>query len=838
MAQQPHTTLPGRRALFKTMKISRFIIAAATMAATAVPLMHAEEVDLQLQRREDQTVNAVPGHKLVHEDFVINPTPRSIVRDDRRPYLDIAPEKLTVKSAVGEKAARKAGVKPVEGAYSLVIDGKGARITAYDKAGEFYARQTLRSILEGESARNGRIPRLTVNDWPELPVRGLVEGFYGTPWTHQARMQLIDLFGRNKLNRYIYGPKNDPYHTSPDWRKPYPDAEAAQLRELIAKCDSNMVRFCWAVHPGSDIRWTDTDFNDLMAKFNQLYSLGCRSFAIFFDDIKGEGTDPHKQVSFLNRLTEDFVKAKGDVTPLVMCPTDFTRAWADGSPTGPLAVYGQSLDPSVSVMWTGDAVCGDIPKSTLDWVNTRTRRPALVWWNYPVTDYARHICNQGPVYGLDTANTATDLTGLLSNPMEYAIASSVAFYGVADYTWNPAAYNPLDNWERALAYLMPECPQAYRTFAINSCDTEFGYRRSESWETNTFPFSEYTPEKAAPLRAQLAGMKAAPAEIRAKCSDTLLLREIDPWLTQLQALAQRTDKALELMETCASGNARAFWDGYIANRMDSARTAAYEAHKVGTLKWQPFYEELMDRMVDRFYRDIAGSPSSIPEVIGTFGNIQSPSRKKMFDGDSTTVYFADRVQQPGDFIGIALPEPTPLTDIHILQGRDHNDVVLFDDCALEYSLDGNEWTTLLDSLRWQREISWTLPQGTDAPSARYVRLKKYPSDLQQGVGIREFSVNSRGVTPELDRNPSTSRPIGGHLAYTPAKGTRALRLLLGDLNGTSVTCRQLDADGTPLQSCDITGSYAEIPLHPKAATVELAGDTEIFEIIPTADTAD
>ena len=266
--------------------------------------------------------------------------------------------------------------------------------------------------------------------------------------------------------------------------------------------------------------------------------------------------------------------------------------------------------------------------------------------------------------------------------------------------------------------------------------------------------------------------------------------------------------------------------------MDSAAIARYEAHKIGTLKWQPFYEELMDRMVDRFYRTVAGAPSSIPNVIGTFGNIQSPSRKKMFDGDSTTVYFADRVQQPGDFIGIELPEPTPLLDIHILQGRDHKDVVIFDKCALEYSIDGKEWTALLDSLSWQREIAWRLPATDKAPVARYVRLKKYPSDLQQGVGIREFAVNSRGVSAEFDRNPSTARSLAGGVTFAPAQGAKALRLLLGDLGGNSVTCTQLDVAGQPLASAEIKSSFAEVPLHPQARRLSLSGNADLYEVIP------
>ncbi len=811
--------------MLRKLTIISAVVAGFTLQSVA------EEVDLQLQRREDQTVNAVPGHKIDHKGIVINPTPQVLTLDEKGRTLNLAGKPIRIKTSHGEKVASKNGVKPVEGAYKLTIDGKGATIVAFDEAGEFYGRRTLDAILAGEAAADGKVPCLTVNDWPELPERGVVEGFYGTPWSHEARLALIDFFGKNKLNKYIYGPKNDPYHTSPDWRKPYPAAEARQLTELIEACNRNMVKFTWAVHPGADIRWTDEDFNDIMAKFEQLYQLGCRSFAIFFDDIHGEGTNPQKQVAFLNRLTDEFVKAKGDVTPLAMCPTDFTRAWADGSEQGPLSVYGRTLDPSVMVMWTGDAVCGDIGRETLEWVDSRTRRPALVWWNYPVTDYARHILNQGPVYGLDTNSTANDLCGLMSNPMENAIASTVALYGVADYTWNPAAYNPIDCWERSLVYLMPECPEAYRDLAINSCDTEYGYRRAESWETPVFAFADYTPAKAEVLRRQLARMKAAPAEIRAKCGNKMLLEEINPWLTQLEALSDRTVRALDLMEVYKNGNGAEFWNGYIANRMDSVQQNAYDAHKVGTLKWQPLYEDLMDKMVDGFYETVAGRKSSIPAVTGTFGNLQTPSRKKMFDNDSTTVYFADRVQQDGDFIGVEFGSPVELRDIQILQGRDFRDVVVFANAAVDWTPDGTEWVNLLDSLQWVRDIRWTLPQGEKAPVAKGVRLRRLPSDNQQGVGIREFSVNNQGVTAAFDRNPSTFENINGKLTFPCDAADAKLIMLLGDLNGGSVKVSQLDASGNPVVFTQVVTPYVELDLADGVKNILLEGDADVFEII-------
>ena len=103
----------------------------------------------------------------------------------------------------------------------------------------------------------------------------------------------------------------------------------------------------------------------------------------------------------------------------------------------------------------------------------------------------------------------------------------------------------------------------------------------------------------------------------------------------------------------------------------------------------------------------------IPTVIGTFGNLQTPSRKKMFDNDSTTVYFADRVQQAGDYIGVEFGSPVALRNVRILQGRDFRDVVVFDKAVVEYSPDGKEWSLLTDTLTWVRDICWQLPAGTD-----------------------------------------------------------------------------------------------------------------------------
>ena len=111
----------------------------------------------------------------------------------------------------GARQAAKCGVEPRSGAYALQVGKQGIRITGYDERGAFYGIQTLRQLIESPAAAGGKLPFVTVTDYPDLPLRGVVEGFYGTPWSHEVRLSLIDFYGRNKMNCYLYGPKDDPY---------------------------------------------------------------------------------------------------------------------------------------------------------------------------------------------------------------------------------------------------------------------------------------------------------------------------------------------------------------------------------------------------------------------------------------------------------------------------------------------------------------------------------------------------------------------------------------------------------------------------------------------------
>lgn len=836
----------------------KFFSAAAVLLATGICTSAQDDgFDLSSQRLEAQTIAKVPGHKVDHKGMVLNPVPHKIDIDADRSldpaagfrikdrqgafsgdisFLRQDKKGIPLSIDFGARAAEKAGVKNTEGAYCLSIDEKGVRITGHDERGAFYALQTLRQVLE-----SGRLPYMTVFDWPDLKYRGVVEGFYGTPWSHEVRLSLIDFYGANKMNTYIYGPKDDPYHSCPDWRLPYPEDEAENISELVRACGKNRVDFVWAIHPGQDIKWNEEDYRNLLNKFNMMYDLGVRAFAIFFDDISGDGTNPTRQAELLNRLNAEFVKEKGDVRPLIVCPTDYSRLWANPGENGNLAIYGKTLDPSIEVFWTGDYVCSDLTRETMEWVNSRIRRPAFYWWNFPVTDYARHIVMQGPAYGLDTTLTSGDLCGIVSNPMEYGEASKIALYGVADYSWNTGAYNALDNWERGLAHIVPGAAEAYRTFAIHSCDTETGYRRDESWETETFLVDNYTREQYDALLAEFRKIKEVPAQMEAGCTDRLLLEELRPWLVEFGRLGKRGEKALRLISLLEEGKTEEFWTEYTSNLMTADKLASYNAHKCGTFKLQPFYENAMDDLGIMFYEKLSGEKSSVVRGIGSFNNSFSTQTKLMFDNDSTTYYTSGTAQSKGSWIGVDLCSAVPVEEIFILQGRNStDDVDYFDHAALQYSADGKTWHTLIDDMQKQYVIKW---EG-EPVQARFVRLLRLDSPKQNWASVRTFEVNPakpgnlgfqiqaadpQAAVDAFDKDVQSFYRCEGTLSFGLAEGSRSLTLLTGD--GSGFTVKQFDKNGNEILSSTCSGAFTSVELAPETAGVAIDGTADIYEII-------
>nr|CDJ89910.1 Beta-N-acetylglucosaminidase domain containing protein [Haemonchus contortus] len=119
-------------------------------------------------------------------------------------------------------------------------------------------------------------------------ISGVVEGFYGRPWTFEQRKQLFARLNRLGMNTYVYAPKDDLKHR-PQWRVPYNCEEADILRSLIESARENNIRFVYSLSPGIDIAYSKTEeILCIKSKLDQVRMLGCESFALLFDDIECE----------------------------------------------------------------------------------------------------------------------------------------------------------------------------------------------------------------------------------------------------------------------------------------------------------------------------------------------------------------------------------------------------------------------------------------------------------------------------------------------------------------------------------------------------------------------
>lgn len=491
---------------------------------------------------------------------------------------------------VGDKAVkayRKQVPAHAEG-YLLSVEPGRVVIAGRDGAGTYYGVQTFLRLWEQQNVMQCRI-----EDWPSVDCRGVIEGFYGNPWSHKDRLRQFEFYGCNKLNIYVYGPKDDPYHRA-HWRDPYPQDEAARLKELVQEAHRNKVQFVWAVHPGGDIQWNLKDSMAVCQKLEWMYELGVRTFAVFFDDIWGEGSKADKQAGLLNYVTDNFVRKHSDVQPLIMCPTQYNKAWSGGDY---LSTLGTRMYPEVRVMWTGNSVVDMIERDDMEWINKQLGRKAFIWLNYPVNDYCQSRMLMGKTYG-NGLDINEMVSGFCSNPMEYAEASKVSLYSIADYTWNMPQYDAVRSWQQAITELMPTASEPFRWFCENNIDlgkTGHGLRREG--ESPRFPQAG----KAAWTEYEVFFQKLA-NEAALLLADSVnspeMLSEIKPWAESMRLQGLR---------------------GLTVTRLAKAQEAGDSIQFIGLYRTQQAIEQAQKAIISRNWE---GSVVKAKPVVG--GTVIAP----------------------------------------------------------------------------------------------------------------------------------------------------------------------------------------------------------------------
>ena len=321
---------------------------------------------------------------------------------------------------------------------------------------------------QGSSSREAE----SENQKSEQFLTGVIEGFYGAPWTQLERVELFEWMADSGLNTYLYAPKDDLKHRS-HWRELYSADEEARLRELIQSSRKNGLRFIYALSPGLDIRYREeAEVGFLKAKFAQLIELGCRDFALLFDDIPDvmDPADRQQCGSFAgaqSRITNTIYQWSRGLASggrFLFCPTPYCGRMAERKLGGAdyLETIGQQLLPQIDILWTGpEIVSREISIAHLEEVGTKLRRRPVLWDNLHANDYdvRRFYC--GPYLGRPEAIKGA-LNGLLVNPncefpLNFVPLRTVADFIRQDGDWDPrgAYLAAIQQWLPRLATVGP-----------------------------------------------------------------------------------------------------------------------------------------------------------------------------------------------------------------------------------------------------------------------------------------------------------------------------------------------------------------------------------------------
>ncbi len=690
----------------------------------------------------------------------------------------------------------------VSGGYAIEVTPEGhVTVLHNDDAGWFYAKQTLSQMLVNvagaQDAHKDPFPHLnirsmlqlgditvgTVIDWPDLAYRGAVEGYYGIPWSFEARMSQFRFYGRNKMNLYIYAPKDDPLHHGEGCYLAYPEGKAFELAALVRCARENRVRFVWAIHPANTVDWADnegrTQMDALCRKLELMYEIGIRDFGVLVDDSFGEIGKPERQVQLCNYILEHFIRKHPDVNQeLIMCPTGYNKSWTNEKF---LNTIGEGLLQDIHVMWTGDTVVHDITLEGQQWVNPKVKRPTFIWWNWPCNDFKPSRLSMGRTYGLDQSpEMKKQMSGFVANPMERAEASKVGLFGVANYTWNITGFKSEQSWRDGIARLYPRCASAMQTFCDHNSyllPNGHGYYREESVGLGALP-SQFrqsvisgTPDQELCNRMLSIYSEVASAgeKLRDSSHLTALHRDISPWIAAFynmgmagidgirallsESLPERMDIFFRMVDRLSTIK-QLRRDAWVNGKVEQV-----EDVQVGAYAITPTVMATYNYLNASIYSGLSGW--DFRALMPTFSSNMGSSADmvaNISDNDFNSYWLSERVQQAGDWFCLDFGRAMPVSTVKLLMADRVRSRHFPVRGQLESSIDGQNWQPVGGETT---SSSVLLDLSANPITARYLRYRIVEPQPRRGLGVCEFTVN-KALPASLTNNVTGLKSISAY----------------------------------------------------------------------------
>ncbi|MDP2424836.1 MAG: beta-N-acetylglucosaminidase domain-containing protein [bacterium] len=331
--------------------------------------------------------------------------------------------------------------------------------------GLLYGIESLNALVKKTSTGH-ELPIVLIEDEPDFERRGIIEGYYGTPWTFEERHEMFAFMHEHRMNAYMYAPKMDPYHRDL-WRVSYPQELLDQLSQMVSRSKEYLIDMWMCISPAHHAQdhhpidyASKEDLSILFQKMTPFIDMGITKFGLLYDDIdfalQGKsqelfGTPGNAHAMLANEFLA-FLQTKIAHPELVICPTEYHEIGS--SPYREDLKNG--LNPNIAIFWTGDNVVAEVI-SQEDIVRTKVAfdKPLFIWDNFPVSDFTYGVREFIAPIQNRSVSLYKHSKGYFINPSVHYHLSKVGMISMASFAWNGGSYQKEASFFQALDNINP-----------------------------------------------------------------------------------------------------------------------------------------------------------------------------------------------------------------------------------------------------------------------------------------------------------------------------------------------------------------------------------------------
>lgn len=762
----------------------------ATTLTGQVDVTYGDSIDSYTKKRVEDTltvldleVSAAPSDN--HTKLIVG-----VYGEDTAYDIQLGAQEFftgTVEGLAGEERYDK---------HILYISDGTIVVLGEDTDAAFYGVTTLKHIFE--QLKGKEIRSLIVKDYAEIKYRGALEGYYGSPWSVEDRIDMMKFGGEIKMNQYGFAPKDDPYHNS-KWRELYPKAELEDMKSMAEAGNESKCYFVYMLHPfmTNPMRFnTEENYNaDLQLikdKFTQLMEVGMRRFGILADDSGGaSGENLRRLMNDMVAWLETMQATYSDLdTNIVFCPQDYMY-----TDTPMLRAFCNGLRDEVLVAMTGGKIWGEVTNGFMDNFYNANGCYPYMWINWPCNDNTKTSAIMGGHnYILHTGLDGRKCKGIILNSIQESETSKVGVFTGMDYAWNiwQTEEEGDQAWEDSFKYINHMTP--IETEESNALREVAQHMITQSPD-QTVPGKQVQFDESLNIKDQIIEFRTKLDEDTLQISDVDALRnelkvindaanlyldpdrntnkrtvaQMTPFLSCLRDMTKADLYLLDAVKASIQNDKNMVSSAYLEAQTlyEKSKTYGFSYYGAGIIYAQAarkYITPLTDALMERVSNDVKNMVNpeyEEPEfgeekITSSYGNkIKEGSYQNLSDKkDSTYIWFEQNISA-GDWLQYDVGGIYPVNNVRIVVGstKEGKGTDKWSQYHLEYSENGTDWNRT-ESYTGTNDGTDIYTVDLEGASARYIRLVNDTTKNKWAM-FSEFTVDFDNGRPAYTNKENT-----------------------------------------------------------------------------------